>query len=689
MTALPRACRWIGLCAVLLLPAAAQQAAPGGELILYGGEVVTLDDRGTVAEAVRVRNGRIEAVGRSEEILRQAAGTAARIDLHGQALLPGFIEPHLHLDMVALTAGFTHLDPCLPAWYETRTHCPLTILAAMGTLRDSKPAAGAWLLGSGIDPSVMSLDGSRPSSLFAANPAHYIEHYVSATRPVFILDKSFHLAYVNRQAFVAAGICERVEDCSPRTARKPEPASPGAWGTDRKGAFNGRLEEQQSLVDFAAAIPQPCPEEIIARAEVAARELARAGITTIVNGGTGIAGTGSGGSGTGGNGAGGAGTGGASGVGEGGTGGSGAGGTGASGAGTGERCKGGGMGTLQLLQALAARSRNHPLLRYRTLLPWGQQGDTTQGFAGPVPWDEGTAGLFGVTGIKLWVDGSLQGCTAALIDPYSKLGHCAAGGRGMADLTEAQIVAELAPLWKAGWPIQLHVNGDRATLNVLQALAALQADHRNGSPITLLHFTLDGNPARAEDVVQQVADLRAGKLVHRGRAVPPVDVRVSHLIGHVAYWGGALENILDGVHGPGRPDEKGRAARIDATARDVELGVPFSLHSDAPVSPARPLWYVEQAVTRNTWFYPRILASERRPMPGGQNASIAQALRAVTLEAARQHGLDRYVGSIEIGKVADLVVLDRNPLRQPAGEIHRIRVLATFVGGYENDWSKE
>jgi predicted amidohydrolase YtcJ len=76
-------------------------------------------------------------------------------------------------------------------------------------------------------------------------------------------------------------------------------------------------------------------------------------------------------------------------------------------------------------------------------------------------------------------------------------------------------------------------------------------------------------------------------------------------------------------------------------------------------------------------------------MPGGQNITIAQALEAVTIEPARQNGLDRYIGSIEKGKVADLVILDKNPLTQPPNEIHKIRVLSTFVGGYRNDWSKE
>jgi hypothetical protein len=373
---------------------------------------------------------------------------------------------------------------------------------------------------------------------------------------------------------------------------------------------------------------------MIERAAAGARDFARAGVTTMVNGGTGTA-------------------------------------------------KGGLPEVLNMFHALASQSQGHPLLRYRTLVPWdGIPKDVTK----PSPWDEKDDGLFGITGIKLWADGSTQGCTAALIEPYDTSGSCSSEGHGLATFTEPEIVKELRSHWKEGWPIQIHVNGDQAILNVLNALAQLQRETRNDSPITLLHFTVDGNPAH-EDMVQKVADLRAGRFVYQGKPVPPVDVRVSHLIGHVAYWGGALENILDGVNGPKDPDENGRAARLDATRHEIELGVPFSLHSDTSVTPVHPLWYVEQAVTRNTWFYPNLMDADAHPMPGGQNITVAQALEAVTIEPARQSGLDRYVGSIEKGKEADFVELDRNPLDEPPNEIHKIRVLATYVGGSKNDWS--
>ena len=579
---------WIGLLAAPLVLTAATPPAPKADFILYGGDIVTLDKAGTVAEAVWVRDGRIEAVGTRQEILRQAPETTERIDLRGHALLPGFVEPHLHLDALTLTSFFTDLIPCLPDRYETREKgkCPLTILKALEDLKNSEIAFNTWLVGNGIDPSLMTLDGNQPASAFQADPQKYIDTNVSATRPVFILDRSGHLAYVNRQAFVAAGICEKAETCGPKTANS-KPESPGEWKVDKDGHFTGLLLKVQAYKPFENALGPylPSSEDIFIRACVKAQEFARAGLTTMANGGT---------------------------------------------------------GTVALFQNLAKKFP--PLLRYRALVQWND----TQGFAKPTPWDESNNALFGVTGIKLVADGSTQGCTASLIDRYNERGSCGSADMEMANFNTKQIVANLKPFWKAGWPIQIHTNGDQAIMNALDALADLQMETRNDSPITLIHFTVDGNPSKGEDMVQKVADLRAGRWL--GKPVPPIDVRVSHLIGHVAYWGGALQNILDGVSGPKQPDETGRAARLDATQRELKLGVPLSLHSDAPVSPVHPLWYVEQAVTRNTWFYPKLTDADVHTMPGGQSITIAQALEAVTIEPARQHGLDRYIGSIEKGK---------------------------------------
>ena len=105
-----------------------------------------------------------------------------------------------------------------------------------------------------------------------------------------------------------------------------------------------------------------------------------------------------------------------------------------------------------------------------------------------------------------------------------------------------------------------------------------------------------------------------------------------------------------------------------ASQRDI----PFTLHADSPIVPMEPLRIVWSAVNRRSTSGAEIGPGERiDPM---------RALRGVTIDAARQHFEENEKGSLEVGKLADLVILSRSPLDDP-GSIDEIRVLETIVGG--------
>lgn len=101
--------------------------------------------------------------------------------------------------------------------------------------------------------------------------------------------------------------------------------------------------------------------------------------------------------------------------------------------------------------------------------------------------------------------------------------------------------------------------------------------------------------------------------------------------------------------------------------------MPFSLHSDSPVTRIRPLRYVEQAVTR--------LTADGSILGADQRISVLDGLRAITITPAREHEVDADRGSLEPGKLADLVVLERDPRAVPPEQIADINVLATYLGG--------
>ena len=104
----------------------------------------------------------------------------------------------------------------------------------------------------------------------------------------------------------------------------------------------------------------------------------------------------------------------------------------------------------------------------------------------------------------------------------------------------------------------------------------------------------------------------------------------------------------------------------------IERGVRFTIHCDTPVVPMEPLRLVWAAVNRRSTSGAEIGPAQR--------IGVMQALRAVTIDAAFQHFQEDELGSLEVGKRADLVILSRSPLDDPAA-IDSIEVVETWIDG--------
>jgi len=118
-----------------------------------------------------------------------------------------------------------------------------------------------------------------------------------------------------------------------------------------------------------------------------------------------------------------------------------------------------------------------------------------------------------------------------------------------------------------------------------------------------------------------------------------------------------------------------RANRLDATGTAQRIGVPYAIHSDAPVTPLSPLFTAWCAVNRVS-SSGRVLGKETEAL------TVEQALAAVTIGAAYTLKLDHMVGSIEAGKYADFAVLDEDPLDVAPEKLKDIAVWGTVVGGH-------
>ena len=106
----------------------------------------------------------------------------------------------------------------------------------------------------------------------------------------------------------------------------------------------------------------------------------------------------------------------------------------------------------------------------------------------------------------------------------------------------------------------------------------------------------------------------------------------------------------------------------------MKAGLPFTLHTDGPCSPPGPLALVSTAVTRRCIIDNSVVGPD-------QAVSLDDAIRAVTINAARQIGQGDRLGSLEKGKEADFTILESDPYKVSPDAIADIKVSETWVAG--------
>ena len=228
--------------------------------------------------------------------------------------------------------------------------------------------------------------------------------------------------------------------------------------------------------------------------------------------------------------------------------------------------------------------------------------------------------------IKMVADGSIQGFSARLRWP----GYYNGAPNGLWYMAPEQMGQALGLALQHDVQIHTHTNGDEATELLLdlmeQALRERPTpDHR----FTLQHCQL-------ADAAQY-------------RRMKALGLCVNLFANHHFYWGDEHRRLTVGPE---------RATRMNACATALASGVPFAIHSDAPITPLAPLFTAWCAVHR--------LTASGHTLGEHERIGVADALRAITLGAAFTLQLDGEIGSIECGKRADFCVLDDDPLAVPS-----------------------
>ena len=248
--------------------------------------------------------------------------------------------------------------------------------------------------------------------------------------------------------------------------------------------------------------------------------------------------------------------------------------------------------------------------------------------------------LFSLYGVKIVGDGSNQTETGAQTKPY--LNSTAKGSPNFDAALMKQMVAEVKAF---GLPVLIHCNGDYTVDIALDAIEAAYSGSTDYGVNRIEHSTM----ARPDQI------LRMKRL----------NVQPSFLMNHVRLYGAAYR---DQIFGPER------AAFMDPAGACVKAGLPFTLHTDGPCSPPGPLALISTAVTRRCIIDNSVVGPD-------QAVSLDEAIRAVTIDAARQLGQGDRLGSLEKGKEADFTILESDPYKVSPDAIADIKVSETWVAG--------
>jgi predicted amidohydrolase YtcJ len=248
-----------------------------------------------------------------------------------------------------------------------------------------------------------------------------------------------------------------------------------------------------------------------------------------------------------------------------------------------------------------------------------------------------------IGGVKAFVDGSLGSHTAAFLEPYTDL----TTDSGLFVNSRDDLYKWILSSDSAGLQVSVHAIGDRAIRFLLDTYEMVEKENGDRDRRFRIEHSQHITPADIERYarLKVIASMQPYHAIDDGRWAEP-------LIGHerikTTY---AFRSLLD-------------------------TGARLAFGSDWPVAPATPLEGIYAAVTRRT-------LDDKNPdgwVPE-QKITVEEALRAYTRDAAYASFEEDIKGTLEPGKLADFVVLDRDITKVEPVEIRDIKVLQTYVGG--------
>ena len=541
------------------------------DLLFVNGAVYTVDAARRWAEAVAVRDGRIVALGTSDDLVELRGSSTEVVDLGGRMLVPGFQDAHVH----PINAGLEQLRCDL-----SQDHGLEAYLDRIRAYVSSHPTA-SWILGGGW--SVDVFPGGNPR-------AETLDGLVS-DRPAFLPNRDGHGAWVNSRTLELAGI----------TRDTPAPYD-GRIERDADGTPTGSLHE--GAMDLVVPlVPEPTHGEMIDGLLTAQSYLHSLGITAWQD------------------------------------------------------------------ALVDSHQWGWNLPAY---IETARDGRLTARVVGALWWERHRGeeqieelinkraraqGLdrFRATSVKIMQDGVIENFTAAMIDPYVAAEGVPTDHRGPSLVEPEALKGAVTRLDAEGFQVHFHSIGDRS---VREALDAIEAARRVNGPNDHRHH------------------------ISHIEVIHPDDIPRFRTLGVVAnaqpLWA-MHEGQMDDLTIPflGEP----RWRWVYPFASLVRAGAMLAMGSDWPVSSPDPIEQIHVAVNRTAapnYLYGN--GNDEVFLPE-QRLDLQTALAAFTMGSAYVNHLEAETGSVEVGKAADLAVIDRDLFALPLEEIASARVEQTFIDG--------
>ncbi len=250
---------------------------------------------------------------------------------------------------------------------------------------------------------------------------------------------------------------------------------------------------------------------------------------------------------------------------------------------------------------------------------------------------------FKIGGIKIFLDGSPQAKTAWLREAYTNESEYY-GYRIMKDEDVEEILENTK---ENNLQILAHCNGDKAAEQYINAIKKVAGLKR---PV-MIHAQLLG--------LDQLEDVKKYNIIP------------SFFISHIYYFGDIhIKNL--GIK---------RAEHISPAGSSLKHNILFTFHQDTPV--------IEPDMFETIWCAVNRITKEGKVLGEDERISVLEAIKAVTTNAAYQYGEEDVRGSLKAGKKADLIIIDRNPLKVYKDDLRNIKILETIKDGktiYKSDF---